>query len=245
MINVEFELDRLKEDLRWKGYDWNDIDYVIELARNDINAAVEEILDNAMLEAAQIGEAIGADKFVEELQVMRDASSYRLGTSSGKTDFSEPPFPMLPKILKTAKVAKDGTRYQNIPIKEKTSAGTTNIFDMRARANEERRQKVQQRKLERDNARRTGSFRGTMEITGFSKAKSFLESRRQAINTAEQGTGAVRFRTATDKQNPQTQWVHPGKKMDMTGALIDINDRIDQDIENATLDIIDQYRELR
>ena len=241
MINVDFELDRLKDDLRWKGYNINDVDHVVNLARQDVYDAIQDIVDNAMLEAAQIGEAIGADDFVEQLQVTRKGGNYHIATLTGKTDFSEPPFPMLPKLLKNAKTSKKGVRYQHIPIKEKQGVNS-NILDMRARAAQERKEEVQRRKQERDNARRSGSFRGTTPITGLSKAKAYLESKRQ--QAASNRTGAVTFRTATSKQDPSTKWVRPEKKMDMTGVLRDINDRIDRDIESVTLSIIENYKEL-
>jgi len=243
MINIDFELDRLRNDLKWNGVDMATTDNIVNLARQDVHDAINDIVDNAMLEAAQIGEAMGADDFVGQLQVMRENGTYHLRTLSGKTDFSEPPFPMLPKLLKNAETSKDGVRYKRIPIADRTrQAAATNIFDMRARANQERRQEVQARKQERDNARKSGSFRGTTPITGLSKAKAYLESRRQG--NANIPKGAVTFRTATSNQDPETQWVRPGKDKDMTGVLRDINDRIDQDIEAATMDIINQYKEL-
>jgi len=243
MINIDFELDRLRNDLKWNGVDMATTDNIVNLAQQDVHDAINDIVDNAMLEAAQIGEAMGADDFVGQLQVMRENGTYHLRTLSGKTDFSEPPFPMLPKLLKNAETSKDGVRYKRIPIADRTrQAAATNIFDMRARANQERRQEVQARKQERDNARKSGSFRGTTPITGLSKAKAYLESRRQGNTNIPKG--AVTFRTATSNQDPETQWVRPGKDKDMTGVLRDINDRIDQDIEAATMDIINQYKEL-
>lgn len=243
MINVDSELDRLRNDLLWKGLDIRDVDHVVNLARQDIYDVIDDIVDNAMLETAQIGEAMGADDFVEQLQVIRESGTYHIKTISGKTDFSEPPFPMLPKLLKNAKTAKDGSRYKQIPIPDRTrEAPATSIFDMRVRANQERKEEVQRRKMERDNARKSGSFRGTTPITGLSRAKAYLNNR--ASKTTKIASGAVTFKTATSKQDPNTQWVRPGKKMDMTGVLMDINYRIDQDIESATLNIINQYREL-
>jgi len=243
MISIDFELDRLRNDLKWNGVDMATTDHIVNLAQQDVHDAINDIVDNAMLEAAQIGEAMGADDFVEQLQVIRENGTYHLRTLSGKTDFSEPPFPMLPKLLKNAETSKDGVRYKRIPIADRTrQAAATNIFDMRARANQERRQEVQARKQERDNARKSGSFRGTTPITGLSKAKAYLESRRQSNTDIPKG--AVTFRTATSNQDPETQWVRPGKDKDMTGVLRDINDRIDQDIEAATMDIINQYKEL-
>ena len=243
MINIDFELDRLRNDLKWKGIDNATVDRVVNFAQDDVYDAIDDIVENAMLEAAQIGEAMEVDNFVEQLQVMRDSGTYHIKTISGKTDFSEPPFPMLPKLLKNAKTSKDGVKYRHIPMPDRTrEAPATNIFDMRARANQERKQEVQRRKQERDNARKSGSFRGTTPITGLSKAKAYLEGRSKSTTATPKG--AVTFRTATSNQNPETQWVRPAKDRDMTGVLRDINDRIDQDIESATLDIIGQYREL-
>ena len=130
MISIDQELDRLRSDLQWKGVDVADVDHVVNLARNDVHDAINDIVDNAMLEAAQIGEAMGADDFVEQLRVVMENGSYSIKTSSGKTDFSEPSFPMLPKLLKNAKTSKDGTLYKHIPIADKKKdAPVTSIFE--------------------------------------------------------------------------------------------------------------------
>ena len=238
MINIEFELDRLRADLRWKGYDFNDIDYVIELARNDIDATIEEILDNAMLEAAQIGEAIGADKFVDELQVMRDASSYRLGTASGKTDFSEPPFPMLPKLLKNAKTAKDGSRYKVIPIRRKTPT----VDNTRALGTEQTIGAINEARRQMRANRQMRSLDPTNRPSNFGEIRNRARHlRNENRNRVKPGGGGIDFRTASSKQDANTRWVNPGKDGDMRPVLNQINANLQQMIDDIITSVIAEY----
>jgi hypothetical protein len=244
MINPDFELNALRNFFRMSGLDMNDIEYTIELARQDIEDTINGIVNDALIEAASIGEQMGAQDFIAQLYAKQEGFNYRISTESGKTDFSEPPFPMLPKLLKNAKVAKDGTLYKNIPMRSKTlGSRPTSIIDMRAMANDDRRAAMENRKAERAEARKSGTLVGTLSTAGFDKAKNFLVQKRQAAHEAS-AAGPVSFKTATSKQNASTRWVIPEKKRDMTSILSDINNRMENDIQQAIRSIVQRYKEL-
>ena len=56
----------------------------------------------------------------------------------------------------------------------------TNIFDMRAMANDERRTAMERRKAERAEARKDGALIGTLSTVGFDRAKSFLTQKKRS-----------------------------------------------------------------
>jgi len=93
------------------------------------------------------------DDFVQQLRATRFGSDYKIVTNSGQTDFTVPPFPMLPKLLKNAKVAKDGSLYKVIPVKQnpkKKRAITT--VDIMRQINESRRASKEAKKAEKDSS---------------------------------------------------------------------------------------------
>ena len=49
------------------------------------------------------------------------------------------------------------------------------------------------------------------------------------------------FRTASEKQDPDTTWVIPAKEMDMTGYLMDMNKRIQENIYQSVAFIVESY----
>jgi hypothetical protein len=51
----------------------------------------------------------------------------------------------------------------------------------------------------------------------------------------------VDFRTASEKQDPDTTWVIPAKEMDMTGYLMDMNKRIQDNIYQSVMFIVESY----
>ena len=60
--------------------------------------------------------------------------------------------------------------------------------------------------------------------------------------TGKDDVGNVDFRTASSKQDASTKWVHPGKKLDMTLTLMDINARMGLAIDDAIQEIMDKHR---
>lgn len=52
-----------------------------------------------------------------------------------------------------------------------------------------------------------------------------------------------KFRTASSKQNPNTQWVKPGKENDFSEAVKNINSELESTMEKLIQDIIRSYEE--
>jgi hypothetical protein len=131
MVNVFFELEKLRSVLRSKGVPEGYIDNILDKAESEINRAVQVEMERAMDQALEAGVQKESVDFLNEVRPAHDA--FRLETASGTTDFSEPPFPMLPRLLANAKPIKDGSGvYKIIPVgkvgKEKPRM-SSNIFD--------------------------------------------------------------------------------------------------------------------
>ena len=53
----------------------------------------------------------------------------------------------------------------------------------------------------------------------------------------------MNFRTATSKQNRQTQWVQPAKEKDFTEDVAEINKMLGADHDDVVMSIIRSYEE--
>ena len=248
MINPDTEIDRLKNRLTHAGFSQGDIDRVVSAVRGEIDSIIFDLVDEAMIEATQIGESLGVPEFVDELKAMRRGSTYNITTDSGRTDFSTPPFPMLPGLLKNARPAKDGSLYKRIPITQRTKQDKqvqTNIFDIIDRTNKQQRELFQQRKIERDKIKQQGAFTDIMVFNQLNQTRSFVKEQRRINRQAEKADPKIttQFFTASSKQNPNTQWVRPAKNRDMQRILFDINTRLEDAIQAAITNIISSYEE--
>jgi hypothetical protein len=131
MINKYFELERLRTYLSNRGLESSIVESIIQKADHEIESVLAQKLEEAMSQAIQAGIDKGSADFINDLRP--NPGAFVLETSSGSTDFSEPPFPMLPRLLANAKPMKDGSGvYKVIPVggrdknKKPVSA---NIFD--------------------------------------------------------------------------------------------------------------------
>jgi hypothetical protein len=210
MANIFFELDRLKNILENKGLDSDTIQLILQKASADIRAAMESQSEAAMELAIEEGVEKRSPEFINELKI--NAISMQLTTDSGNTDFSEPPFPMLPRLLQGAKPIKDGSGvYKIIPIGEPSKNRpkvSTNIYDAWKQVNAER---AEASRAQRDRV------------------------------TPKDSKG--KFRTATSKQNANTQWVQPAKEKDFTESVQSINKELDSSLQDVIRDIIRDYEE--
>lgn len=115
MTNVVFELDKLRHTLERRGLDVYIVDAIVQKARQEINRIMEEQGQAAMELAIEEGVNRRSPEFINELKL--NNISMELTTTSGNMDFSEPPFPMLPSLLKNAKPMKDGSGvYKVVPV---------------------------------------------------------------------------------------------------------------------------------
>lgn len=148
---MSIELDKFKQDMRLRGRPEEVVSVVIRGAQQQIVKAVDQIINNYISEAKQEGIAKGVDDFVQQLRATHLGSSYSIITDSGKTDFTTPPFPMLPKLLKNAKVAKDGSTYKVIPMKpNKNKKKSRSTVDIMRQINAERKATRQEQEIEKN-----------------------------------------------------------------------------------------------
>lgn len=211
MVNLFLELERLKYVLQSRGLDDETVEAIVKQAEEEITLSLREALDGAVELAVQSGVEKRSERFINELRPRPDA--FILETESGITDFSEPPFPMLDRLIAGGKVSKkDGSIYKVIPVGGQSSEPRApihvNIFDA---------QKAMY-------------------------AKRFEEAARQFNRIKPKGSKA-KFRTATSKQDRSTQWVLPAKDKDFTEDLRSINDTLQRSHDEIIMDIIRSYEE--
>lgn len=212
MVNIFLEIERLKSTLRSQGMDDVHVEVVAAKAHDEISLALRERLDEAMDLAIQSGVQKDSAEFINELRPRPDA--FMLETESGITDFSEPPLPMLDRLLaKNAKPLADGSGvYKIIPVGQKGDKPRppihTNIFDAQKAVS----------------------------------AQRYETAVAQYNKIAPKGS-KVNFRTATSKQNRATQWVLPEKPKDFTEDLAEINKMLSGEYDELVLNIIRSYEE--
>jgi hypothetical protein len=238
MIDANSEIARLRQSLKFKNLPDQIIDSICDDVAREISDITSDLLAQAMSDAVSFGES--AD-FIQEVRSVRDGATYSITTDSGKMDFSEAPFPMLPKMLQNAKIAKDGSLYKVIPVKRKgstpsrtaitTEAALTNIENARVAA-----------KQDRTNQNRSVSSPDAMRgMDTLSAMQAISKSRQKVEKYPSNPSGQVDFRTASSKQDPTTQWVHPGKQANMTSVINNINANLHDSIDNAILEVIRKY----
>lgn len=212
MVNVFLEISRLKDVLRTKGLEEDFVETIASKAETEISLALRDIMDSGMEMAVQSGVQKESADFINALRPRADA--FVLDTDSGITDFSEPPMPMLDRLLsRGAKPMKDGSGvYKIIPVGGDSSPRKTpianNIFDAQKAIAAERYQTA---------------------LAQYNKVKP-------------KGS-KVEFRTATSKQNRATQWVLPEKEKDFTEDLKEINNLLAESHDDVILGIIRSYEE--
>ena len=212
MVNIGLELDALRAHLSARGLEQEEVEQLVSQAEEEIMSSLRERLDQGLELAVQSGVQSDSEDFINDLRPRPDA--FMIDTSSGNTDFSEPPFPMLDRLLTgNVKPMKDGSGvYKVIPVgtpsKKPKTAIHTNIFDA-------------QKAL---------------------MAERYEASKKQFIDKAPRGSKA-QFRTATSKQDRSTQWVMPAKEKNFSEDLSQINDMLHEDHDKIILDIIHTYAE--
>ena len=211
MVNIFFELERLRISLLNKGYDESTVSTIVDKAEKEIASRLKDRMDDALETAVQSGVQKDSPEFINSLRPSLDA--FILETDSGVTDFSEPPMPMLERLLSSAKPIKDGSGvYKVIPV------GASN-----------------------DNYKKP-VHTSIMDAQKAIMAKRYEDAVAQYSKIAPQKS-AVRFRTATSKQDKNTQWVLPAKEKDFTEDLNIINSMLKDDRDAIIMDVIRSYEE--
>lgn len=243
MIDPNAELQMLRQRLRFKNLSETVIDAICDDVSREIQSATTDILASAMRDAVAAGESAKSTDFINDIKAVRSGSSFDIVTESGKSDYSEPPFPMLPSLLKNAKVAKDGSLYKVIPVKQKgigSKSRTRPSTEAAYRAIESGRMEAKQN---RDTTNRTSSSPDALAgMDTLSAMQSIAKSRQKDTKMKEKSTEpAVNFRVASSKQDASTQWVNPGRDADMTDALSSINASMHDAIDRVVQEIIRRH----
>jgi hypothetical protein len=210
MANIYFELDSLKYILENRGIEPDAVTMILQKASADIDRAMASHTEAAMQLAIEDGVQKRSAEFINELKL--NQISMQLTTDSGNMDFSEPPFPMLPRLLQGAKPIKDGSGvYKVIPVGESSRNRprvSSNIYDAWKQVNAER-----------------------------------MEASRAQRERVTPKNSKAKFRTATSKQNANTQWVQPAKDKDFTDTVQSINKELSSSLEDIVRNIIRDYEE--
>lgn len=146
MVNVFFELDRLRAHLVSKGVDDDTVENILSKAKSEIQGLVEQQGGEALDQAVQVGIQGESADFINQLRL--DTLNFEVTTESGELDFSEPPRPMLPFLLKNAKPMKDGSGvYKVIPVGKPgiKPSFAKNIVDEQRRISAERAEDAKSR----------------------------------------------------------------------------------------------------
>jgi hypothetical protein len=238
MLDVGHELENLKHRLMAKGFSLDEAESICDSASDNVREAVIDMVADALEEAVIDGGDHNSHKFVQELMAIRDGNLFKITTLSGKTDFSEPPFPMLPKLLSNAKMAHDGSRYKKIPMRERSSESSMpkTIENAIKQINKQRLQ-LKADKQARLEKQRGGSSDPTESIDTIEAL--FVPQHEYTYDNSK--SVATQFRTASDKQDPNSKWVRPAKKADMTEKLEQINNQLQDRIDDAIRYIMAQY----
>ena len=248
MLDARTELELLKHKLRLRGLSEDVSNIMCSEAARDMNNAIVDLLADAMEEAVSAGTDVSSSDFINEITLNRSGSSFEISTQSGRSDFSEAPFPMLPKLLKNAKIAKDGSLYKVIPLKKKTknTQNRTQVTTEAALQNINESRTIAKEK--RDADRGVGSSLGNLDpssgVDTFAALQSMSNSRKREDRPQYDPAGAlIDFKTASSKQDQTKQWVNPGRKADLTDPLRRINMALSDNIDRAIEYIIKKYED--
>lgn len=211
MINIFLEIEKLRAVLQSKGISEPELSMIAREAEIEISNALTKEMEDAMDTAIQSGVEKDSADFINDLRPRYDA--FILETESSITDFSEPPFPMLSKLLANgAKPMADGSGvYKVIPMGGNNQSKKpihSNIFDTQKALSAQR-----------------------------------YEQALAQYNKIAPKDSKVKFRTVTSKQNSATMWVQPRKDKDFTADLQDINKMLGESHDDIVKRIIRAYEE--
>lgn len=239
MINPDIEIANLRHFLNGRGWLPQEIEDILDLASRDMNEIILDVVSNAVAEATEYAEELGATDFIEDLDVVEIGGGWMITTHSGRTDFSVPERKMLPDLIKDGKVSKDGDRYKVIPVgSKKEISQPKDLFSTM------RQQQVEQREARASLLDKSTDHRSARAQQMASHFRTMVDRRLSDQHVGRKitvPTGNVEFKTASEKQDVNTQWVAPAIERDMTGFLMDMNKRIDDTIDSSIRFIAESY----
>jgi hypothetical protein len=243
MVNADAELNSLRMYLLdGRGWTPQEVEQICDLASRDMNEVMLDVVSNAVAEATDYAIEIGADEFVEDMDVISVGGTFMITTLSGSADYSTPEKQMLPHLLKNAERSPTtGNRYKVIPV---GSTNTTSIPKSSFGVAQERQKRLREaRDVLAQNTQDKRSARADAMVNKFREVMHRNLAVKQEKQEAVHSNSDVTFRTATDKQNPSTDWVIPAKEMNLTGYLMELNKRVQDSIEQSVLYIVNSYKE--
>ena len=262
MINIDQELERV----RFIMIDDNiipmhEVDNVIREAANNINEEILTIVSQAIAEISDYAIDIGAEDFITDMNVEESGVGWQISTLSGKTDYSTQPVQMLPKFLEGAQTSESGSLYKVIPVGKKSEKNNYNsrsndIYSALKRQQQKidtARSEIQRRNMSGNSERANmlaDSFRDMLTAQMDRNTKSLMDSIRSKNEQREQRQSdrQVEYKTASSNQDPTTDWVIPGKDLDMTFKIMEVNNELAQQQTDAAFSIIEglesEYRQL-
>ena len=223
---ISAKLNSLRQNLQYMGLSALEADDVCRKAEQEISEGMKSIVESAVLDIENQGAAIQADEFLAQIRLDANSGYVQISTDSGDFDFSLPPTPMLPWLLKNAKIAKDGSRYKIIPVGSSTGS--------------------KPKPAARDIAAGLSAMSSegsTVESMAQMMAQSFTGGAIIGLQVRQEPRSAAKpeFRIASDKQDATRQWVAPAKDLDMTGAVMQVNDRIRDEVDKLCDQVIARY----
>ena len=239
MLDANAEIARLRQRLQLRNLSSDVIDSICDQAASEISMLTADLLADAMTMAVELGK--DSDDFISEIKAVRSSGSFSIGTESGRTDFSEAPFPMLPKLLKNAKVAKDGSLYKVIPMKNKTDNKSISNTVESAMVSIENARHLARNKANDDTVRSSNQSPDAMKGMGTIAAMQNIAKISKNRENSNKRQAVTSFRTASSKQDASTMWVNPGKEADMSGIIRNINDNLHDSIDIVISDVISKY----
>lgn len=235
MKSTRFELERLKYSLMSKGYSERDAEEICDQASMEMSVAITDAMGNALETVSEAAIQKDAWEFIMEMKMVPRGEMFHVGTESGRTDFSLPPFPMLSHLLKNAKVAKDGSLYKVIPVGKSSSnkpGRAISIGDVQSR--------IQSAK-DGAHQRTTDPMAGPAMFSDMATFRG-VGQRKSTLSAAMAAKGTPEFRTASSKQSPSA-WTLPEKDKDLTQVVDSTNNQLDNTVDDIILSIIRKYEE--
>lgn len=242
MVNPDAELNRLRWMLQATGkWESGQVEQVIDEASAEINELILDVIESAVAEAIDYAAEIGAEEFIEEIDVVPVGGFYQVSTITGRTDYSTDERKMLPDLLRDAPTNPEtGIKSRVIPI---GNAGGAKVYGDIFSVLQDRQRKISEARMALiDNDLNNRSERAAAVAARFrdvlARNLAAARPRRKFENKTIQNP---EFRTASSNQDPDTQWVYPAKEMDLTGYLMDLNKQVEQSMTEGILFVIDAY----
>lgn len=215
-------LNRLKSDLISRGYSFNEVEGIVEEAAREIDAQTRDLVADAISQAQDAAESISATEFLNQINLNTSSGYIEISTDSGQLDFSTPPVPMLPWLLKGAKTSKSGNQYRIVPI------GKSDGYSVPVK----------------DVSSGIASIKNGSSIadTALMIAKDFGLSSSRVQKKIKDPSPAQDFKTASTAQEGMGMWIKKATEKDMRPAIDDINHQLRSKIEETCIAVINKYR---